>query len=120
MRRASSDPTPTKPPNEAGRPAEEAVEGRGRTEGNSRQQNASRTPRRTDAPSALERVRQVARRDSKMRVTAQVGRLWCRALRRRGQRRPLTWARMQRHIDHWLPPPRVCHPYPLRRLDVIT
>ena len=61
---------PTKPPNEAGRPVEEAVEGRERTEGNSRQQNASRTPRRTDAPSALERVRQAARRDSKMRFTA--------------------------------------------------
>jgi group II intron reverse transcriptase/maturase len=51
---------------------------------------------------------------------SQVGRLWHRTLRRRGQRRPLTWARMQRHIDHWLPPPRVCHPYPLRRLGVIT
>jgi hypothetical protein len=61
---------PTKPPNEAGRPAEEAVEGRGRTEGNSRQQNASRTPRRTDAPSALERVRQAARREKKVRFTA--------------------------------------------------
>ena len=51
---------------------------------------------------------------------SQVGRLWLRALRRRGERRPLTWARMQRHIDQWLPPPRVCHPYPLRRLGVIT
>jgi group II intron reverse transcriptase/maturase len=50
----------------------------------------------------------------------QVGRLWLRTLRRRGQRHPLTWARMQRHIDHWLPPARVCHPYPLRRLGVIT
>ena len=51
---------------------------------------------------------------------SQVGRFWFRALRRRGQRHPLTWARMQRHIDHWLPPARVCHPYPLRRLGVIT
>jgi group II intron reverse transcriptase/maturase len=46
--------------------------------------------------------------------------LWFRTLRRRGQRRPLTWARMQRHVDRWLPPARVCHPYPLRRLGVIT
>jgi RNA-directed DNA polymerase len=61
---------PTKRPNEAGRPTEEAAEGRGRTEGNSHQHNASRTLRRTDAPSALERVRQVARRDRKMRFTA--------------------------------------------------
>jgi group II intron reverse transcriptase/maturase len=50
----------------------------------------------------------------------QVGRLWLRTLRRRGQRHRLTWRRMQRHIDRWLPPARVCHPYPLRRLGVIT
>ena len=50
----------------------------------------------------------------------QVGWLWLRTLRRRGQRHRLTWTRMQRHIDHWLPPARVCHPYPLRRLGVIT
>ncbi len=61
---------PSKSPNNAGRPAAEAMEGRGLTEGNPRQQNASRTPRRTDAPSALERVRQAARRDRKMRFTA--------------------------------------------------
>jgi group II intron reverse transcriptase/maturase len=48
-----------------------------------------------------------------------VGRLWLRTLRRRGQRHRLTWARMKRHIDYWLPPARVCHPYPLRRLGVI-
>ncbi len=50
----------------------------------------------------------------------QVGWLWLRTLRRRGQRHRLTWARMQRHIARWLPPARVCHPYPLRRLGVIT
>ena len=61
---------PVKLPNDAGRPAEEAGEGRGRTEGNPRQQNASRTQRRTNAPSALERIRQAARRDNKMRFTA--------------------------------------------------
>jgi RNA-directed DNA polymerase len=61
---------PARSPNDAGRPAEEAAEGRGRTEGNSRQQNASRSQSRVDAPSALERVRQVARRDKKVRFTA--------------------------------------------------
>jgi group II intron reverse transcriptase/maturase len=50
----------------------------------------------------------------------QTGRLWYRTLRRRGQRHRLTWARMRRIIDRWLPPARVCHPYPLRRLGVIT
>jgi RNA-directed DNA polymerase len=46
------------------------MEGRGRPKGNLLQQNASRTPRRSNALSALERVRQAARRDSKMRFTA--------------------------------------------------
>jgi group II intron reverse transcriptase/maturase len=46
------------------------MEGRGLAKGNSRQQNASRTPSRIDALSALERVRQAARRDKKMRFTA--------------------------------------------------
>ncbi|MDF1556444.1 MAG: group II intron reverse transcriptase/maturase [Deferrisomatales bacterium] len=50
----------------------------------------------------------------------QVGRLWYRSLRRRSQKARLTWERMRRLIDRWLPPARVCHPYPLRRLGVIT
>ena len=50
----------------------------------------------------------------------QVGRLWYRTLRRRGQRRPLNWDRMRRLIWRWLPPARITHPYPLRRLGVVT
>ncbi len=50
----------------------------------------------------------------------QVGRLWYRSLRRRSQKTRLTWERMRRLIDRWLPPARICHPYPLRRLGVIT
>lgn len=50
----------------------------------------------------------------------QVGRLWHRALSRRSQTGRVLWARMRRLIDRWLPPARVCHPYPLRRLGVIT
>ena len=50
----------------------------------------------------------------------QVARRWFRSLRRRSQRTRLTWERMYRLIDRWLPPPRVHHPYPLRRLGVIT
>jgi group II intron reverse transcriptase/maturase len=50
----------------------------------------------------------------------QVGRLWYRALSRRGQNGRVRWDRMQRLIDRWLPPARICHPYPLRRLGVIT
>src|SRR3989454_9734068 len=46
------------------------MEGRGLAKGNLPQQNASRTPSREDAPSALERVRQAASKDKKMRFTA--------------------------------------------------
>ena len=50
----------------------------------------------------------------------QVGRLWYRALSRRSQNGRVPWDRMRRLIERWLPPARVCHPYPLRRLGVIT
>ena len=46
--------------------------------------------------------------------------LWWRSLRRRSQKTKVTWERMKRLIDHWIPPARICHPYPLRRLGVIT
>ena len=50
----------------------------------------------------------------------QVGRLWHRTLSRRSQNGRLPWDRMRRLIGRYLPPARVCHPYPLRRLGVIT
>ena len=50
----------------------------------------------------------------------QVVRLWCRTLRRRSQRSRTTWERMYRLAERWLPPARIYHPYPLRRLGVIT
>jgi len=50
----------------------------------------------------------------------QVGRLWHRTLSRRSQNGRVSWDRMRRLIDRWLPPARVCHPFPLRRLGVIT
>jgi group II intron reverse transcriptase/maturase len=49
-----------------------------------------------------------------------IGRLWMWALRRRSQSHHLSWERMRRYIDRWLPPARICHPYPLVRLGVIT
>src|SRR5258708_26437448 len=61
---------PEKSPNKAGPPAAEGTEGRGRTKGNLQQQNVSRTPSRTDTPSALERVRQAASKDKETRFTA--------------------------------------------------
>jgi len=50
----------------------------------------------------------------------QVGRLWHRALSRRSQNGRVLWDRMRRLITRWLPMPAVCHPYPLRRMGVIT
>jgi RNA-directed DNA polymerase len=61
---------PTKSPNNTGQPAAEGMEGSGLAKGNLPQQNASRTPSRTDAPSALERVRQAAKKDKELRFTA--------------------------------------------------
>ena len=49
-----------------------------------------------------------------------IGWLWHRALGRRSQTGRVSWERMRRLIEQWLPPARVCHPYPLRRMGVIT
>jgi len=49
-----------------------------------------------------------------------VGRAWYRTLRRRSQKTRLTWERMHRLVDHWLPRPMLHHPYPSRRPGVIT
>src|SRR5215470_2292285 len=50
----------------------------------------------------------------------QVGRLWHRALSRRSRNGRVLWDRMRRLIHRWLPLPAVCHPYPLRRMGVVT
>ncbi len=49
-----------------------------------------------------------------------VARHWYWTLRRRSQTRRLTWEQMYRLLNRWLPPPSLHHPYPLRRLGVIT
>jgi group II intron reverse transcriptase/maturase len=45
---------------------------------------------------------------------------WGRTLRRRGNRHVASWTSLKRHIDRWLPRPRICHPWPSQRLGVIT
>jgi group II intron reverse transcriptase/maturase len=50
----------------------------------------------------------------------QVVGLWLRTLRRRSQKHRVTWARMWRLVQRWLPSPRIYHPYPEQRLCVIT
>ena len=68
--KSDSPVVPEKSPNNVGQPAAEGMEGRGLAKANLPQQNASRTPSRGDAPSALERVRQAARKDKKLQFTA--------------------------------------------------
>jgi RNA-directed DNA polymerase len=48
----------------------------------------------------------------------EVSRLWFSTLCRRSQRRPLTWKRMRRYTDRWLPHAKLHHPFPLQRLRV--
>ncbi|NVB39966.1 group II intron reverse transcriptase/maturase [Pseudenhygromyxa sp. WMMC2535] len=69
MERSDGPIVPTKPPNDARR-AEEVVEGRGPTKGNTDEQNVRRTQCRGSTPSALDRVREAARKDKKMKFTA--------------------------------------------------
>ena len=67
----SDRPTvPAKSPNNTGQPAAEGMEGRGLAKGNLPQQNASRIQSRSNALSALERVRQAAAKDKRLRFTA--------------------------------------------------
>ena len=40
---------------------------------------------------------------------------WWRTLRRRSQKRPITWKRTLALAQRWLPQPRVLHPYPALR-----
>jgi group II intron reverse transcriptase/maturase len=49
----------------------------------------------------------------------QIARLWHRTLCRRSQKGRVLWERMKRLIDRYLPPVRICHPYPLKRMGVI-
>jgi RNA-directed DNA polymerase len=45
---------------------------------------------------------------------------WRKALRRRSQRTRLTWKRMKRLADRWIPRPRIQHPWPSVRFDAKT
>ena len=43
---------------------------------------------------------------------------WLRSLRRRSQKDSFSWARITRLAKHWLPPPRILHPWPDARFAV--
>lgn len=68
--KSDSPAVPAKPPNNAGRPAAEAVEGRGLPEGNADRPTRPAHSGGQGVPHGLERVRQAARRDSTTRFTA--------------------------------------------------
>lgn len=54
------------------------------------------------------------------RFRSEVVRHWHCVLCKRSQRGRITWDRMKRLAASYLPVARVCHPYPLRRLGVVT
>jgi RNA-directed DNA polymerase len=68
--KSDSFTVPAKSPNQAEGPAAEATEGRELAKGNSPERNALRTQGWESTLSALERVRQAARKDKKQRFTA--------------------------------------------------
>jgi hypothetical protein len=45
---------------------------------------------------------------------------WRAALRMRSHKSTITWDRMNRLARRWLPPARICHPWPDERFDVRT
>ena len=61
---------PTKQPNKGGRPSAEVVEERLLAKENTDQSNQCRTQGRESGTSGLERVREVAKKDGKVRFTA--------------------------------------------------
>jgi RNA-directed DNA polymerase len=68
--KSDSSDVPGKPPNKAGQPAAEVVEGRGLAKGNLLAGNTQRTQGRGCVHSALERIRQAAREGGKQRFTS--------------------------------------------------
>src|SRR5512143_493824 len=70
-----------KPTNKAGQLAAEPVERRAETEGNADQQNARRAQDRESVSTALDRIRQAARRRKKERFTALLHHVSIEALR---------------------------------------
>lgn len=58
--------------------------------------------------------------DAMAAFRARVMETWYRALRRRSQRTRMTWTRMRKLADRWLPRPTITHPHPEKRFAVTT
>jgi group II intron reverse transcriptase/maturase len=50
----------------------------------------------------------------------ELARCWFRSLRRRSEKRRLTWERMNKYVTRWLAPAHICHPWPWERFAVRT
>ncbi len=47
----------------------------------------------------------------------ELARCWYRSLRRRSEKRRITWQKMNRLAQRWIPASRTCHPWPNERFD---
>lgn len=47
-----------------------------------------------------------------------IGQRWKHSIKRRSQKGSITWDKMGKLIDRWLPKPRICHKYPGERFGV--
>jgi hypothetical protein len=110
--KSDSPIVPMKSPNNAALAAAEATEGRGGAKGKAVRGSTCQTQSWESAvPTNSRAINSFYRH---------VGWYWCRALRRRGQISRLTWQRMKRLTDLWLPPARLRHPLPDVRFSVTT
>lgn len=50
----------------------------------------------------------------------QIAKLWYKILRRRSQRSRMTWERMCKLVNLWLPPVKILHPWPEQRFAAMT
>lgn len=48
-----------------------------------------------------------------------IGQRWKQSLKRRSQKGNITWEKMGKLIDRWIPQPQICHKYPAERIGVI-
>ncbi len=107
-RKSDSSVLPTKSPNKTRQLAAEVTEGRELTKGNASQQNAHRTQSRESAPSALDRVRQVAKKDKGAKFTSLLHHVTIERLRKaffelKKKAAPgidgVTWAEYERSLE---------------------
>jgi hypothetical protein len=81
---------------------------------------ATRRSRRSGAPGAVPDYAVPDNSEALRAFRYQLVRHWYKALRRRSQRDRMSWERMYRLRDRWLPPTRILHPWPDARFAAKT